>query len=30
MKRVAAVFIERLQATRIKLSESGKTLPLAI
>jgi CRP-like cAMP-binding protein len=30
MKRVAVIFIERLQATRIKLSEQGKTLPLAI
>ena len=30
MRRVAAVFIERLQATRIKLSEQGKILPLAI
>jgi CRP/FNR family cyclic AMP-dependent transcriptional regulator len=30
IKRVAAIFIERLQATRLKLSEQGKTLPLAI
>jgi CRP/FNR family cyclic AMP-dependent transcriptional regulator len=29
MKRAAEIFIERLQATRIKLSEQGKTLPLA-
>jgi CRP/FNR family cyclic AMP-dependent transcriptional regulator len=30
MKRVAAIFIERLQAARQKLSEQGKILPLAI
>lgn len=30
MKRVAAVFIERLQATRQRLSEQGQILPLAI
>ena len=30
MKRVSAIFIERLQATREKLSEQGKILPLAI
>lgn len=30
MKRVAGIFIERLRATRIKLSEQGKILPLAI
>lgn len=29
-KRVSAVFIERLQATREKLSAQGKILPLAI
>jgi len=30
MKRAAAIFIERLQATREKLSEQGKILPLPI
>jgi hypothetical protein len=30
MKRVAGIFIERLQAARKKLSEQGKFLPLAI
>jgi CRP-like cAMP-binding protein len=30
MKRVAAIFIERLQAARQKLAEQGKILPLAI
>ncbi|HEY5297977.1 MAG TPA: Crp/Fnr family transcriptional regulator [Verrucomicrobiae bacterium] len=30
MKRVAEIFIERLQATRKRLSEQGKILPLAI
>jgi CRP-like cAMP-binding protein len=30
MKRVSAIFIKRLQATREKLSEQGKILPLAI
>jgi CRP-like cAMP-binding protein len=30
MKRAAEIFMERLQATRIKLSEQGKILPLSI
>lgn len=30
MKRVTAIFIERLQAAREKLSEQGKNLPIAI
>ncbi|HEX5400276.1 MAG TPA: Crp/Fnr family transcriptional regulator [Verrucomicrobiae bacterium] len=30
MKRAAGIFIERLQAARIKLSEQGKILPLSI
>lgn len=30
MKRAAEIFIERLQATRIKLSEQGKILPFSI
>lgn len=30
MKRIAQIFIERLQATREKLSEQGKILPLPI
>lgn len=30
MKRAAGIFIERLQAARVKLSEQGKILPLSI